>query len=106
MTAPTATADDTSVFTDPDAIEFTRTGDESRKARGRILPWVLGGYLVVLAMSIAIPLLIAPRRSGDQVKQVEDLMPTISGLSQGLFGVVKVVVWVTTSDRGRRAGPV
>jgi len=56
------------------------------------LPWILIGYLVMLPTSIAVPLMVAPRLTGDQVKQVEDLMLTISGLAQGLFGVLGVVV--------------
>ena len=80
------------VFEDPAALDSSHTGDENSKARRRILPWILAGYLAMLALSVTAPMFLAPRWSDVQTKQVQDLMVTIGGLSQGLFGVLGVVV--------------
>lgn len=82
------------VVTDPD--DYNTTHEEAlEKAAGRkrLLPWILGGYLSILTASIVIPIFVVPHvATGADVEQIQNLMAAISGVAQGLFGILGVMV--------------
>jgi hypothetical protein len=59
-------------------------------ARKLILLLLLGGYVVLLSVNIAVPFLVKPTPA--EVTQIRDLMLAISSALQGLVGLVAVAV--------------
>ena len=87
--------DEAAVLAEPEEYDTTSIDDAKEKVTGRrrLLPWILGGYLAVLTLSIVVPIILVPQLESDaQVKQIQDLVSSISGVSQGLFGILGVMV--------------
>lgn len=82
------------VVSDPDAFDTTyEEASEKAAGRKRLLPWILGGYLLILISSIVVPVLVVPRVASDvEVQQIQNLMGSIGAASQGLFGILGVMV--------------
>lgn len=70
----------------------TRLASEKKAARTALMKWVLIGYFVILALSVAVPFASASWLSSGQLDQFREVMQQTSGLSQGLFGILGVVV--------------
>jgi amino acid permease len=65
---------------------------EKTAARAALMKWVLIGYFIVLALGVAVPFAAASWLSNDQLGEFKEVMQQTSGLSQGLFGILGVVV--------------
>lgn len=65
---------------------------EKPTARNHLMRWVLIGYFVVLGLSLVLPFVAALWFTNDQLAQFREVMQQTSGLSQGLFGILGVVV--------------
>lgn len=66
--------------------------DEKRAARSVLMRWVLVGYLATLALSMAVPFIVARFLSVDQASIFTETKQAMNGWSQGLFGILGVVV--------------
>lgn len=70
----------------------TRLSGEKPAARSALMKWVLVGYFVLLGLSIVVPFVAATWLSGDELGGFSEVMQQTSGLGQGLFGILGVVV--------------
>lgn len=70
----------------------TRLLGEKKAARTTLMKWVLAGYFAVLLLSVAIPFVAAIWLTDAQLASFKDVSQQTSGLSQGLFGILGVVV--------------
>lgn len=91
LTVSTAQADET--FSSTEQLGGRpRLRGEKPAARSALMRWVLIGYFAVLAMSIAVPFAVAWWLTPDQVDAFQQTTQSMNGLSQGLFGILGVVV--------------
>lgn len=65
---------------------------EKKAARATLMKWVLAGYFAVLLLSVVIPFLAALWLTNGQLASFKEVLQQTSGLSQGLFGILGVVV--------------
>lgn len=70
----------------------TSLRSEKPQARSSLMTWVLVGYFVVLALGVAVPFVAALWLSSEQLGSFREVMQQTSGLSQGLFGILGVIV--------------
>jgi len=70
----------------------TRLVGEKPAARSALMKWVLSGYFIVLALGVVVPFVAALWLTSDQLTQFREVMQQTAGLSQGLFGILGVVV--------------
>lgn len=65
---------------------------EKQRARSSLMLWVLLGYFFALALGIAVPFSAAFWLSTEQLAPFREVMQQTAGLSQGLFGILGVIV--------------
>ena len=80
---------------DPDPLDRRLQDEREHQLRARrlILPVLLLGYLVLLALNILLPFMIVPTlEDSADVGSIRDLMLAISSALQGLVGLVAIAV--------------
>lgn len=81
------------IFDSPNQVgPLPFAGGEKPRARSAIWRWVLFGYFLLLAVSVVVPFVATSLYSSDQLGGFREVMLMTSGLSQGLFGILGVVV--------------
>jgi hypothetical protein len=84
------------------ATEYRRPLKPHAAARWNLTKVLLIGYLTLLALNLAVPLIVVPMLGSGDVTRIRDLMLAMSATIQGLVGLVGIAVafyFKGTSDK-------